>query len=183
MKSRRRPVRRKPTNLPERIFQSPTLNATIIFLAFVAIAFVVSFVQNNWQDQEKTAMAQPNLSKPAEIFKKYNNSPLTPVQVEVLNGCGKQGLGGQFTDFLRNYHLDVVTTENADHFDYRTTRIIQRSQYLDRGYQVASLLGMDREAIITDVDLDLDVDVTVIVGSDHQTIEPFDKYLESRRLN
>ncbi|MFQ6606998.1 MAG: LytR C-terminal domain-containing protein [Fidelibacterota bacterium] len=175
--------KQRPTNLPSMIFQSPSLNAAIIFLAFVVIAFVVSFVQNNWHDEAKVALIEPNLSQPAKLFEEYDRSPLAAVQVEVLNGCGVQGLGGRFTDFLRSYRVDVIATENADHFDYSHTQVIQRSQYLDRGYEIASLLGIDRESIVTDVNLDLDVDVTVIIGRDYLTIGSYEKYLESRRLN
>ena len=183
MKRRRRPVRRKPTSIIGRMFQSPSLNATIIFLAFIVIAFVASFFQNSWQGDEKISMAEPSLSVKAKIFTDFDGSPMTLIKVEVLNGCGENGLGGQFTDFLRNYHVDVTSTEDADHFDFNATQIIQRSEFLDRGYQLASLLGIDEDDIIDGFDLDLDWDVTVVIGSDFRAIEPFDNYLESRRLN
>ena len=183
MKRRRRTVRQKPTSIIGRMFQSPSLNATIIFLAFIVIAFVTSFIQSKWQDDEKISMAEPSLSVPAKIFEDFDQSSLTLIKVEVLNGCGEKGLGGQFTDFLRNHHVDVISTENADHFDFSATQIIQRSEFLDRGYQVASLLGIDEDDIIDDFDLNMDLDITVVIGSDFKSIKPFDTYLESRRLN
>jgi DNA polymerase elongation subunit (family B) len=134
-------------------------------------------------NKEKNTMPEPTLSKPAEIYENYNNSPFTLIKVEVLNGCGEKDVGKQFTDFLRNYHVDVISTKNADHFDFSATQIIQRSEFLDRGYQVASLLGIDEDDIIDDFDLNMELDITVVIGSDFKSIKPFDTYLESRRLN
>ena len=183
MKRRRRTVRQKPTSIIGRMFQSPALNASIIFLTFIVFAFIVSFIQNSWMNKEKNTMPEPTLSKPAEIYENYNNSPFTLIKVEVLNGCGEKDVGKQFTDFLRNYHVDVISTKNADHFDFSATQIIQRSEFLDRGYQVASLLGIDEDDIIDDFDLNMELDITVVIGSDFKSIKPFDTYLESRRLN
>lgn len=183
MKRRRRTVKRKPTSIIGRMFQSPSLNATIIFLAFIVIAFVTSFIQSKWQDDEKISMAEPSLSVPAKIFEDFDQSSLTLIKIEVLNGCGEKDVGKQFTDFLRNYHVDVISTKNADHFDFSATQIIQRSEFLDRGYQVASLLGIDEDDIIDDFDLNMELDITVVIGSDFKSIKPFDTYLESRRLN
>jgi anionic cell wall polymer biosynthesis LytR-Cps2A-Psr (LCP) family protein len=51
--------------------------------------------------------------------------------VEVLNGTAVNGLAGRTAELLRGFGYDVISIGNADHNDYETTLIIDRSGYED----------------------------------------------------
>ena len=58
----------------------------------------------------------------------YEANPVMDIQIEILNGCGEPGIAAKFSDLLRNIRVDVVRSENADHFDYDKTILIQRNE-------------------------------------------------------
>ena len=84
------------------------------------------------------------------------------------------------TDFLRTRYIDVVKTENADHFDYATTLIIQRNQFMENSYKLAELLNIskkDTTRLMFQPDLSLAADITLIIGKDYAQIKPLKIFL------
>ena len=85
------------------------------------------------------------------------------VQVEVLNGSGRDGLARRVTRDLRRQGLDVVSFGNAAGTD--STVVYLRRGSRDRAERVAGALGAGvvREA----EDTLLRVDATVVLGADY----------------
>ncbi len=113
-------------------------------------------------------------------FKQYDDSLLRNIEVEVLNGCGISGLAQQFTDYLRDKHVDVVRTENADNFNYDKTIVILRRDGFEKAEQVARLLDLstrDSLRVIVKPDASLLTDITVVIGSDYLDISPVQRFL------
>jgi len=64
--------------------------------------------------------------------------------------------------------FDVVAVDNADHFDYRATLVLDRSGRAGVAREVADGIGAD--SILVAVDPDLFLDATVVVGRDWPTM-------------
>jgi LytR cell envelope-related transcriptional attenuator len=85
------------------------------------------------------------------------------IEVEVLNGSGKQGLARVGTRALRRQGVDVVFFGNADTTS-DTTQVILRRGSRDRAEEIQKLLGMGKIAVTPDSTRR--VDVTVVLGMD-----------------
>ena len=92
------------------------------------------------------------------------------IKVEVLNGTGVRGLAQTVSIRLLDLGFDVVAIENADHFNYQATHIVERSSRTGSGRVVADKIGVDSVAVA--LDLDRFLDATVIVGHDWPKIRP-----------
>ncbi len=90
--------------------------------------------------------------------------------VEVLNGCGKGGVAGNYADYLRHHQFDVKSTGNAVvknsvAWNYSKTLVISRNKDMKIAQEVAKLLRCDAPVFIrTDYN---ESDVTVIIGHNY----------------
>jgi anionic cell wall polymer biosynthesis LytR-Cps2A-Psr (LCP) family protein len=51
--------------------------------------------------------------------------------VEILNGTATPGLAGRTAELLRGFGYDIISIGNADHSDYNSTEVIDRSGHED----------------------------------------------------
>ncbi|MBC8174163.1 MAG: LytR C-terminal domain-containing protein [Candidatus Marinimicrobia bacterium] len=163
----------------------PLMNTTIVLLSVICLGFLFSIIQRSWRGSIRINQDRRNISPPQLITTSYEESPFSSIEVEVLNGCGVKNLAQHFTDYLRTRHIDVVNTENANHFNYPRTHIIQRSQFFEGSYRVAELLNIpksDTTRILLKPNLSLDHDVTLVIGQDYNTIKPFRDFLKTQPL-
>lgn len=86
------------------------------------------------------------------------------LKVEVLNGSGESGAAATIRDHLRDRGFDVVSAENADHFEYDVTHVLNRSGRTGAAREVASQIGVD--SVANAIDPDLFLDATVVLGKD-----------------
>jgi hypothetical protein len=61
--------------------------------------------------------------------------------VEVLNGTMVTGLAGRTAELLRGFGFDIISIGNADHSDYQSTVIIDRSGYEDRARAFGEIIN------------------------------------------
>ena len=133
-----------------------------------------------WEEWQVVRLAQPILP-PGLGTSEAGAQPADPVappssqrnlanriKVEVLNGVGEAGLARRFADQLRERGFDVVATDNADHFDYRITHVLDRSGRLGAAREVAE--GLHADSVSVALDPDLFLDATVVVGHDWQEL-------------
>jgi hypothetical protein len=66
------------------------------------------------------------------------------LKVEVLNGSGDKGAAALVRDHLRARGFDVVSAENADHFDYTITYVLNRSATASRTRSMRICSSMPR---------------------------------------
>ncbi|WP_240644840.1 LytR C-terminal domain-containing protein [Cyclonatronum proteinivorum] len=92
------------------------------------------------------------------------------IQVEVLNGCGVQGVAAQFTNQLRGLGFDVVQSGNFETFDLPESIIIDRAGNAANARRVALALGIDKKNIITETSPYFYLDATVVVGADYEQL-------------
>lgn len=166
-----------------RTSRTTLLDLAIAVLALVALVFVVSLVQRTWRGGSVLADRSGSPFPPRLTVDYREQVPVSPLEVEVLNGCGVYGLAGRFTDFLRSKGFDVVNSDNADNFDYPATLIIQRSERVESSYRMAELFNIpkgDTARILVRPDLSLATDVTVILGKDYKDIKSFREFMSTR---
>lgn len=97
------------------------------------------------------------------------NSAFAHVQVEVLNGCGEAGISQQVMKYLRKQGFDVVNIDNAEHFKFPETIVLDRrgdKLVSASANAVAQALGTPH--VIVQQNEDRLVDVTAIIGKDFQ---------------
>ena len=150
--------------------QSMTLNAAIGIVGVLLLGFIYSFSRNVTHTGVPIEVTFPK-TEPRRLAKDiYQKNPIKNIKVEVLNGCGLKGIAAQTAEFLRENHVDVVRSDNADHYDYPNTVIISRNENVESLRAVSRSFGItmdDKIHIITDdPDESLGVDVTVILGKD-----------------
>ena len=84
----------------------------------------------------------------------------------VYNGAGKPGIAGEAAQELIRSGIRVVDTQNADSFDYDTTKIIVRRGDAKRGDEVKRVLGVGE--VSSDPSRQDVTDVIVIIGKDYR---------------
>ena len=159
------------------------INAAIAVMSLLLVAFIFSFSGRQTQTGVPIEVKFPSLTDTPRLATEiYDDNPVLDVEIEILNGCGEPGLAAKFSNFLRQNRFDVVRSENADHFDYDKTILIQRSENISGLKLVADALGFNMEntdQVITSVDPNLDVDLTLIIGKDFQSITSIQSYLKN----
>ena len=128
------------------------LSVVIIFLTYSIITKVDYFSSNN-NDEENIG-----------VNKK-------PVQLEVLNGCGVNGIAEKFTDYLRAGNFDVVNIGNYRSFDVDYSLLIDRTGNMENAFKIASTLGIEKNNIIQQVNKEYFLDVTLVVGKDYKQLK------------
>ena len=177
----RRKTRRKSKPSKKKSLVSGT-NVTLVLLSITSVAFVASVVNRHLRG----GMTIQDFRQEAPLaltVAAHDNSLLRDIEVEVLNGCGINGLAQQFTDYLRDKHLDVIRTEDADNFHYDKTIVILRRDEFEKVAQVAKLLDIsprDSIRVFVDPDGSLLTDVTIVIGSDYLNISPVQRFLASQ---
>lgn len=117
--------------------------------------------------REAAAAARP---VPADVTSAPSTPGHTLPTVEVLNGSGITGLAAQAAERLRETGYPVVFVGNADHFRYRTTRVIARRAERNAALAVSRLLDARvggtarREADAGEPTADL----VIVLGSDYR---------------
>ncbi len=141
--------------------RNSALNAVIIILAGFIIYLVFSiFMKLSGSTSESHS---PDNHKTASDI----------IQVDVLNGCGIPGTADVVTEFLRRRDYDVVRTGNYLSFDVEKTLIIDRIGNNANALKVAEELGLDKKAVIRQINEEYFLDVTVVLGKDYQNLKSF----------
>lgn len=174
--------RKRTVGKPRRKLSGIVVNSGIAILSLLLIAFIFSFSSRQTQSGVPIEVKFPSLpNAPKLAVEVYAKNPVLEIDIEVLNGCGEPGLASRFSEFLRSERVDVVRSDNANHFEYNQTILIQRNENVEGLRLVAAALGFDinnHEQVKIEIDGDLDVDMTLIIGKDYRSIEPVSNYLK-----
>jgi hypothetical protein len=127
-----------------------------MLLLLVSVAFVAYTQREHLTGDAKSGSAK---TVPPRIL-----------QIDLYNGCGKNGIGGKFTSYLRSQGFDVVEMKNYKSFNVGQTIVVDRLGNLPAAQRVAAALGLSDEHVIQQLNPDNYVDVTVILGADYSTL-------------
>lgn len=98
------------------------------------------------------------------VWHSQDPPPLASLRIEVLNGCGADGLAGEFATVLRGMGQEVVRVDDAEHHDHPQTLLIDRRGRPVLTRRLAARLG-DLPVLLERTE-EARVDVTVILGAD-----------------
>ena len=158
------------------------VNSAIAILSLLLLAFIFSFSNRQIQTGVPIEITFPSLpDTPKLAIEIYEENPILDIEVEILNGCGVPGLAEKVSNYLRSQQMDVVRSDNADHYNYDQTILILRNENLEGLKKVSQSFGINEqdELRIKHIpDEKLSVDITVIIGSDFATINPLVDYLK-----
>ncbi|NWF88995.1 MAG: LytR C-terminal domain-containing protein [Ignavibacteriaceae bacterium] len=94
------------------------------------------------------------------------------IQIEVMNGCGVDGVAAKFTSYLRERNFDVVQVGNYISNNIDETMIIDRIGNRANAEKLADVLGIDKRNIIQQLNKDYFLDATLVIGKDYNKLEP-----------
>ena len=145
------------------------LDSVIIILLIIIIIFGWS-LSKSFLDQ-KVAINNSNQkiesTQKIKLFENYDNQTL---KVGILNGCGVSGVGNDFSNILQaKYGLTVVRTDNADNFNYETTKVIIINESNPNIENLLTILGIN----INDSNVEFNSsynpqeDIQIIIGKDY----------------
>lgn len=121
---------------------------------FIGLASLIGLVSTRWHPDNR-APVPPK----ADTFKE--------IHVEILNGCGTDGIARRVGHHLRSLGFDVMTLENAESFNYPESIVIDRVGKPDYAQKVAEALGIKNRIQQIIPDPFRIEEVTVIIGRDH----------------
>tara|TARA_B100000686_G_scaffold99865_1_gene107045 strand:- start:71150 stop:71698 length:549 start_codon:yes stop_codon:yes gene_type:complete len=163
--------------------QNIILNGAIGIVGVLLIGFIISFSRNTSQSGITIDVTFPEIEdRPRLAVEVFEKNPIQDIKIEVLNGCGIQGLAAKTAEFLRSKQLDVVRSDDADHHNYSKTLIIQRNENIESLKRVSDSFGVlinDQSRIKIVPDETLGIDVTVILGKDYKSFPDFNSFLSS----
>lgn len=129
------------------------INAVLIF-SFVSKHFLTG-------DERQISAVDEVAEAPAQVLK-----------IEVLNGCGVQGLAKKWADYLRSAGFDPWNVTNFEQSNVARTMIIDRlSNARSNGLAVAEALGLPEDYVAYQASDQRQVAVTVIIGLDYDRID------------
>ena len=145
------------------------LDSIIIILSFIIIVFGWSLSKNFLAQNITMSPPSSNIESISKIklFENYDNQTL---KVAILNGCGVSGVGNQFSDLLNSkYGLVIVRTENADNFDYETTKVLIINDSNPNIENLLTILGMNinDENVEFNSSYNPEEDIQIIIGKDY----------------
>ena len=145
------------------------LNAIIIILSFIIITFGWSVSKTLIEKNATTTIESSKVKSTTKIklFENYDNQTL---KVGILNGCGVSGIGNQFSEMLNSkYGLIIVRTENANNFDYETTKVVIINESNPNIENILTILGMtiNDESVEFNNSYNPQEDIQIIIGKDY----------------
>lgn len=165
----------------------------IIGLSIALIALVVYFYGENIQkivssnfDKGIASINQPVEKEKEPSIPVENNkskeqyySPIEKkIQLEILNGCGEQGVAKKLTDLLKKSTYDIVNSGNyiekgKVNWDVEETKIIDQVGKVENSRELADLMGI----LYTNLEVFNNpspiADITIIIGKDYKTLPIF----------
>ena len=158
MNIKSQPQKKSSDNFPAGKTTNVFINFTILLLSVVIIFLTysiitkVDYLRSNNTEEETIGVTKK------------------PVQLEVLNGCGVNGVADKFTDYLRTGNFDVVNIGNYRSFDVDYSLLIDRKGNMANAFEIAATLGIEKNKVIQQVNKEYFLDVTLIIGKDYKKL-------------
>ncbi len=148
---------KSPLNLKQALFTTALWG-----LGIVNVVLIVSFVSRHFFNGD-----QPGLNANTDVPAISAEN----LKIEVLNGCGVNGLARKYADLLKASGFDPVKTETYERTDMPRTYIIDRgSEKMAVGLKMAEALGLPKDYVSYQADAKRMVGATLILGLDYKSI-------------
>ena len=165
---------RSPNNLRQTLYELGLWGLGIVNALLIA-SFIHKHISNG--DEQVLSLEEPVQSaQPAQPARENSKARVALLKIEVLNGCGEQGIANKFASYLRNAGFDPFKVDNFDNFDMPNTLILDRkSKNRHVGLQVAEALGLSSSFVRYLASDESKADVTLIIGKDYPKVDIFRK--------
>lgn len=119
--------------------------------------------------QEETVIEKPQDTETSSAPFEDN------IQVEILNGCGFNGVAKIFQSYLRENGFDVVNTDNyiedgKKRWDISKSMVIDRIGKIEQAMAVARVLDIPSSRVFSRENGDSIYDVSVVIGKDFKSL-------------
>lgn len=135
----------------------------------IAVAMLVLF--NGWLLYG--LLSAPHTETTPSAMAATGDSSAVSMQINVLNGCGVNGVGTKMTSFCRQAGYDVVEMGNYKSFDVEHSIVIDRTGKLQDAVRLAAAVGIARENVVQQFSSDQLVAASVVIGKDFQSLTPW----------
>ncbi len=160
-------------------FKSIFLTVSIAVLAIANIFFIVSMVLQILNATGGEVVQQPKLQEvipeaaPEREPARVENKKIL-ITVEVLNGCGVDGIASTLREYLIARNFDVVDFKNYENFNISETLVIDRVRLDKRNAEkVADAIGIGGKQVIAQTSPQRKLDVTVVIGKDYAKLRAY----------
>ena len=160
--SPRRPYKRSQNKTLKERF----LTTAIWGLSLINITLIFSLISNFFASPEDTRLSVDPVTPPVEE---------KVITLEVLNGCGVQGIANEIGQYLRNKNFDFVDVGNYEGgWDLEQTLVLDRVS-LESKYakKVAKELGVNKNQVAPQLEDSVQLMVTVIIGTDYKKLKVY----------
>lgn len=125
-------------------------------------------------DEDVLEQSTPSDQPLEQVFPIQNR-----IQIEVLNGCGEQGIAKVLSRELKTHDYDVVNSGNylergQENFNVASTKIIDNNANATaRARDLADIMGVDYQYIESFENPAPIADFTVVIGKDFKNLDIF----------
>jgi hypothetical protein len=98
------------------------------------------------------------------------------IQVEILNGCGKEGVAKIFQAYLQEQGFDVLNAENyiengKKRWNVPASKVISRNGDIGSAQAVAKSLGISAQQVESKPDPNAIYNISVVLGGDYMILK------------
>jgi len=138
------------------------IGANLIFIISIAIH---SFARNGTTG----SVVAPGYP----ITTSLQDTPKT-LQVEVLNGCGVDGVANKLTKYLREKNIDVVYFGDYESWTLSETLVIdRRDPNMKNAKIIGKLIGVKENRMFPQLSPQRQIDVSIIIGKNYLELRAF----------
>lgn len=146
------------------------LTVAIFFLIGVNLLFIISVVIHSLATQGTTETL-----KPTSFEVVYPEKSSKILKVEVLNGCGIEGIAKELTEYLRQKNIDVVYYGNFESWSLSETLVIDRKDHgLENAKIIGNIIGVDENRMFPQISPQRQLDVTILLGKNYSQLKAFE---------
>lgn len=191
LQKKKRPTVTLPAYQPQRRTSSRFLKILfylllIALIVYAGIEYLYPPMAELWSELMATEVVQEEVQQKPEFPVQNDPAPstdyLTPIpeliQVEVLNGCGGQGIAKFLSDQLRKYNYDVINSGNYLEggklkWDVEKTRLIDQIGNIEQARKLGELMGIDYAQVESFENPSPIADITIVIGKDYSSLTIF----------
>jgi hypothetical protein len=142
-------------------------NTTIAVSVIVLISFAALVVASNVY-KSLVPPVNPIIERSDDLVREGDQ-----IQVNLLNGCGDQGVARRTMNYLRSAGFDVVEIDNYSRFSVQRSFVIDRVGDSVSAMKTAKVLGIDDSLRVVRIDSTLYVRCSVVIGKDYRSLKPY----------
>jgi LytR cell envelope-related transcriptional attenuator len=142
-------------------------NTTIAVSVIVLISFAALVVASNVY-KSLVPPVNPIIERSDDLVREGDQ-----IQVNLLNGCGDQGVARRTMNYLRSAGFDVVEIDNYSRFSVQRSFVIDRVGDSVSAMKTAKILGIDDSLRVVRIDSTLYVRCSVVIGKDYRSLKPY----------